>query len=242
LKDNRSYYDDFAATYDCGRDHGYHAFVDESESALVAPHARDRDVLEVGCGTGRLLARVAPLARRAVGVDLSPGMLAHARARGLDVVEGDATSLPFDDASFDVAFSFKVLPHVEDLRGALREMARVVRPGGVVLAELYNARSLRALAKRLGPAGRIGHPAAGRHGTTERDVFTRFDTLASAREALPPALHLERVDGLRVFTPWARLFDLPILGPAWDRAERLASRSPLRHLGGFLVLTLRRVP
>lgn len=235
MKDNRSYYDDFATTYDCGRDHGYHAFLDEGEVALAAPHVRDRDVLEVGCGTGRVLSRLAPLARRAVGVDLSEGMLAHARARGLDVRQGDATALPFDDASFDAAVSFKVLAHVEDLPRALAEMARVVRPGGVVLAELYNARSLRALAKRLGPAGRIGH-----RGTKESEVFTRFDTVRSARSALPPELTLERVDGIRVLTPSARLFDVPLVGPLWAATERFAARTPIRRLAGFMVLTLRR--
>ena len=172
--DNRSYYDTFSETYDQGRDRGYHAYLDEAEVALVTPHLSGASLLEVGCGTGLLLERLGAVAERAVGVDLSPGMLEHAKARGLEVFEGSATALPFEDASFDVVCSFKVLAHVEEIELALREMARVVRPGGQVIVEFYNARSLRALVKRLGPSGGIGS----RGDTRESDVFTRFDTLS----------------------------------------------------------------
>src|SRR5205085_155292 len=126
------------------------------------------DLLEVGCGTGLLLERFGAFAN-AKGIDLSPRMLDRARARGLDVREGSATKLPFDDAQFDVTVSFKVLAHVGDIGRALSEMVRVTRPGGVVLAEFYNPWSFRGLLKRLGPAGRISRF------TKEDAVYTRFD-------------------------------------------------------------------
>jgi SAM-dependent methyltransferase len=171
-----------------------------------------------------------------VGVDLSPGMLEHARSRGLDVHEASATSLPFEDASFDVACSFKVLAHVEDITTAMAEMARVTRPGGVIVAEFYNRQSIRTLVKRFGPAGKVG--AAG--DTHEREVYTRFDSLDDIRGYLPSSLSVERVDGIRVLSPAALPFDLPVVGPVWSRIERLASRLPIRRFGGFLVVTLRR--
>jgi ubiquinone/menaquinone biosynthesis C-methylase UbiE len=236
MRDNKSYYNTFAETYDHGRDRGYHGFLDLSEFALVAPHARGREVLEVGCGTGLILARLAGIADHAVGVDLSPGMLEHARSRGLDVHEASATSLPFEDASFDVACSFKVLAHVEDITTAMAEMARVTRPGGVIVAEFYNRQSIRTLVKRFGPAGKVG--AAG--DTHEREVYTRFDSLDDIRGYLPSSLSVERVDGIRVLSPAALPFDLPVVGPVWSRIERLASRLPIRRFGGFLVVTLRR--
>ncbi len=236
MRDNKSYYNTFAETYDHGRDRGYHDFLDRSEFALVEPHARGKDVLEVGCGTGLILARIASVADHATGVDLSPGMLEHAQSRGLDVHEGSATSLPFDDASFDVTCSFKVLAHVEDITTAMAEMARVTRPGGVIIAEFYNRQSIRTLVKRFGPAGKVG--AAG--DTHEREVFLRFDTLDDIRGYLPPSLHVERVDGIRVLSPAALPFDLPVIGPLWSRVERLAARLPIRRFGGFLVVTLRR--
>ncbi|MCB9728110.1 MAG: class I SAM-dependent methyltransferase [Deltaproteobacteria bacterium] len=236
MRDNKSYYDTFAETYDRGRDRGYHGFLDRSEFELVAPFARDREVLEVGCGTGLILARLEQVARRAVGVDLSPGMLARARDRGLDVHEASATALPFDDASFDVCCSFKVLAHVEHIDRALAEMARVTRPGGVIVAEFYNRHSVRTLVKRYGPAGRVG--AAG--DTHEREVFIRYDSLDDVRRYLPESLSIERVDGIRVLSPAALPFELPVLGPLWAQAERIASKLPIRRFGGFLVVTLRR--
>ena len=133
LAETRAYYDEFAERYEDRRDGrdpgGYHDLVDELELGFVERFGRGRDVLEVGCGTGLLLRHIADFARAARGVDLSTGMLERARARGLEVVEGSATELPFPDASFDVACSFKVLAHVRDVRRALAEMARVVRPG-----------------------------------------------------------------------------------------------------------------
>ena len=159
----RAYYDEFSRSYERERrpndPHGYHALVDDLEIDLVERYGEGRDVLECGCGTGLLLERIAAFAQTARGIDLSDGMLEHARARNLDVSRGSVTALPFPDATFDVTCSFKVLAHVEDIGRALREMARVTRPGGVVLAEFYNPLSLRAVAKRLGPAGRSRRPS-----------------------------------------------------------------------------------
>jgi demethylmenaquinone methyltransferase/2-methoxy-6-polyprenyl-1,4-benzoquinol methylase len=100
--------------------------------------------LDVGTGTGDLaiaLARSAPGAR-AVGVDYTPAMLRQAPAKGRarDVgcratwVLADGARLPFAESSFDAVASAFVLRNLEDLLGALREMARVTRPGGRVVA------------------------------------------------------------------------------------------------------------
>src|SRR5438034_588830 len=82
-----------------------------------------------------VLERIQRFARSARGVDLSPGMLERARGRGLDVLEGSVTELPFPDESFDVTCSFKVLAHVPEVERALSEMLRVTRRGGHVVAE-----------------------------------------------------------------------------------------------------------
>src|SRR5256885_4763910 len=99
---SRAYYDDFSSGYERERGAGYHRLLDDLELQVVAPLARGKRVLEVGCGTGLILGRLAPEAALACGVDLSQGMLRVARARGLSVAAGSATQLPFADASFDL--------------------------------------------------------------------------------------------------------------------------------------------
>lgn len=238
LERTRRYYDDFAERYDDQRGGrvpgGYHDLVDELEVGFVERFARGKSVLEVGCGTGLLLREIAEFATEVTGVDLSPGMLQHARRRGLNVHEARADALPFPHATFDVACSFKVLPHVEPVHAALREMLRVVRPGGVVVAEFYNQRSLRGLVKRWSPAGRI---SASR---SENDVLTRFDTPEEALALLPDGCWLEAVRGVRILTPAAQLLRVPGLGSALNRAERALCDTPLRAVAGFWIAAFRK--
>jgi SAM-dependent methyltransferase len=186
-------------------------------------------VLEVGCGTGLVLQRIASFAKRAVGMDLSPGMLDKARARGLEVVEGSATELPFADSSFDVCCSFKVLPHVPQIDVALTEMARVTRPGGVIIAEFYNPDSFRGLIKRFGPKQRI---AAGKH---EGDVFTRFDTPAEAGARAPEGCRFIDSRGIRIAVPFGALMQVPGLRSILRTTERALCDSPMQRFAGFWV-------
>ncbi|HEU4735314.1 MAG TPA: class I SAM-dependent methyltransferase [Kofleriaceae bacterium] len=233
--DNRAYYDDFAGWYEKERHLPYHRMLDDLEVELVERYARGKALLEVGCGTGLILHRTAQFARQAFGIDLSSGMLMKAQQRGLRVAQASATALPLPTASVDVAYSFKVLAHIPDIQGALREMARVVRPGGWVLAEFYNARSLRRLVKALKP------PTAVSDTTHDEHVFTRYDSAAAIRGYLPPELDWVATRGIRVVTPIARVLELPVVGDAVRWAEaRLADLPGARGLGGFLVACCRK--
>lgn len=230
----RAYYDDFSRWYERERGRGYHGMIDDLEFDLTEPYARGRRCLEVGCGTGLILERVRDVASEAVGIDLSPGMLEKARERGLTVHEAPATKLPFEDGRFDVVYSFKVLAHVPEIETALAEMARVCAPGGTILAEFYNPHSLRYLAKRFGPAGKVSETR------TEAAVYTRFDSPERVKAMVPRGASLVGFRGVRVFTPVARAVTLPVIGAALTRAEHLALRSPLARFGGFLVAVMRR--
>lgn len=234
-KDNAAYYDDFAAWYERERHHGYHAHIDKLQIGVAQPLCLGRDVLEVGCGTGMILKEIAPFARSAVGLDISRGMLAKARERGLNVVEGSATDLPFPDASFDAVYSFKVLAHVEAIRRAMEEVARVLRPGGRAALEFYNRHSLRYVIKRVKPAHKVSDE------TNDEQVFTRYDSLRAVRGYLPPTLSYTGVRGIRVFTPFAQVHAVPAVGHALRAAERVARDSLLTaRLGGFMVVLVER--
>ena len=176
------------------------------------------------------------MARSAVGLDLSRGMLQPARARGLRVVQGSLTDVPLPSASFDLVYSMKVLAHVPPIELAVAELARLVRPGGHLLLEFYNPMSLRYLAKRVGGPGKIAAD-----GTTEKDVYTRFDTLSRARRYLPAGVDLVAVRGVRVVTPSSQVFRYPPLGRLFSWAERAACDLPLlRNFGGFLILVAQK--
>ena len=148
--------------------------------------------------------------------------------------EAPATKLPFEDGSFDLVYSFKVLAHVPEIAVALREMARVCAPGGTILAEFYNPHSLRYLAKTVGPAGKVSETR------TEAAVFTRFDSPARIAAMIPAGTELVGFRGVRVFTPLARAVTVPVLGRLLSKVEHLAVDSPLARFGGFLVAVLRR--
>ncbi|HEX7291847.1 MAG TPA: methyltransferase domain-containing protein [Conexibacter sp.] len=118
------------------------------EADLGYADAAGKDVLDVGCGQGIDVARFAAAGARVTGVDLTPRHVelasAHLAAIGLEatIVQGDAEELPFEDASFDRVSSNGVLHHTPGFERALREVHRVLRPGGEARIVLYNRSSL----------------------------------------------------------------------------------------------------
>ncbi len=116
--------------------------VDNSAAYLMGHLTSGVSVLDAGCGPGNLTVdlarRVAP--GRVVGIDNAESIVQRARADAppdVDNVEfrsGNAYSLDFDDAEFDIVHAHQVLQHVNDPVAALREMQRVCRPGGIVAA------------------------------------------------------------------------------------------------------------
>jgi ubiquinone/menaquinone biosynthesis C-methylase UbiE len=232
---NRDYYDAFSERYDRGRDRGYHKLIDDQAAELVRRVGEGREVLEVGCGTGLVLQRVAEFAGRAVGIDLSPGMLERARSRGLDVQEGSATALPFPDDSFDVAYSFKVLSHVPQLETALAEMLRVVRPGGHLVFDIYNRNSLRYAIKR------VFGPRSTSKKFDEAAITTAFLTPDEVEAKLPPRARVVGRAGIRVITPHPAVFALPGIGGAIEMLEWKLMDSAALRFAGFSVFTVEKM-
>lgn len=106
---------------------------DRQAALLMAELAGSTRVLEVGIGTGRI---AVTLGVPIVGLDLSRPMMQVLLEKTdvIPIVEGDARRLPFPDSCFDAAYVAHVLHLIPDWEQALAELARVVRPGGLVLA------------------------------------------------------------------------------------------------------------
>ncbi len=232
--DNRKYYDSFSQTYNTPRDRGYHALIDDLELNAVSPYCRAGRILEAGCGSGLVLDRLAGIASEVYGVDISAGMLSHAREKGLAVSHGNLLHLPFNDNEFDAVVSFKVLAHVEPIRDAVTEMVRVVKPGGFLALEFYNPRSFRGLIKTLKPASKTSKKF------TDEDIITRYDTPDRIRSYLPDNVDFIGFRGVRVFTPFAGIHKIPVISSLFRTLDFAAIESPLASLGGFLIAVMRK--
>jgi ubiquinone/menaquinone biosynthesis C-methylase UbiE len=144
-------------------------------SGLLEIGPKDR-ILEVGFGPGVVIDRLARLAPqgRVAGIDPSPEMVAQARARNLlairrrhvDLREGSVESLPFDDNSFDKAIAINAMQVWRDPITGLREIGRVLKPGGVIALGFtrYSGQSPRGLTETLEAAGFLGAHIVVRNG------------------------------------------------------------------------------
>jgi ubiquinone/menaquinone biosynthesis C-methylase UbiE len=111
------------------------AAVRERQVDLLDPQPGWR-IADIGCGPGAFAAALCEREARVTAIDSARAMLdaVEARALGCELVEADALALPLADDSHDAACVVQVLEYVDDPVAALREAARIVRPGGLVLA------------------------------------------------------------------------------------------------------------
>jgi SAM-dependent methyltransferase len=141
----------------------------------------------VGCGNGFDLRQIVPQrrCRHAIGLDLSAGMLRSLeelrQSGGLSLVQADAQRLPLPDQSVDVAMAMHMLYHVPDISAAVRELRRITKPGGTVLASTNSSASLAEINELLAAAlaSRLGHPA---RATPALSFTTQTGTAMLSRE------------------------------------------------------------
>jgi len=152
--------DPCGAEYDREHELGTREFFDEIERHRYNEYAawmprlmgfenfRGARLLEIGCGMGTDLLQFSRGGARCVGIDLTPRSIEITQhrfklygARGAFMIS-DGEHLPFCDESFDVVYSNGVLHHTPDTEGAIREVHRVLRPGGTAKVMLYHRNSL----------------------------------------------------------------------------------------------------
>lgn len=116
-------------------------------------YINNRNVLDVGCGTGYGTYLYAQIAKEVVGIDVSEDAISYAKGNfrrdNLKYFVADATNLNiFDDNLYDVVVSFQVIEHIEDYRQYLNEIKRVLKPGGIFLLSTPNKAKLKPLEQR----------------------------------------------------------------------------------------------
>lgn len=176
---------------------------------LLAP-GPDARILDVGCGSGaldRLLAAELAPGREIVAADLNPFFLREARSLAerhglgdrIGFVEASATDLPFEDGSFDCAFSITVLEECDADR-AIRELARVVKPGGRVgvivraidISQWWNLDLPGPLAAKVS----VPPQSVAANGVADRSLYARMRNAGLVElQAFPSLVTLDRPDG-----------------------------------------------
>ncbi len=181
-------------------------------------------VVDVGCGPGNIQPALCAAGARVVGVDRSPGMVGEARAQAarddlpVRVLQADAEALPFPAAHFDGALAAHMLYHVPTIERALRELRRVVRPGGRVLISTNAAdHSERLDALHVRAAREHGYTPA----TANPDRRFSLDHLPLV-QAVFPSVVLHRLPNAFVFPTT----DAALAYYASGRVDSIAERSP----------------
>jgi ubiquinone/menaquinone biosynthesis C-methylase UbiE len=138
-KDVKMFFERVASEWDTMRLTYYDERVIDRMSE-ISNLVEDMRVADIGTGTGFVAAGVAPRVKSVVALDNSPKMLDVARKNldalsigNVDLLLGEITTLPLSNDSVDAAFANMVLHHAEDPEAMLREMTRVVKPGGAIV-------------------------------------------------------------------------------------------------------------
>ena len=114
-----------------------------ARAAVVPPAGTSGGLLvDLGCGAGLLAPHLAGKGYHHVGVDITASATRRAAAHGVDAVRGDVAAVPLADGCADVVVAGEILEHVTDLRAAVGEACRVLRPGGLLVIDTIAATAL----------------------------------------------------------------------------------------------------
>jgi SAM-dependent methyltransferase len=178
--------------------------------------------LDAGAGSGVAGRLLTARGARVVSADREPDMASYVAGSG-PAVAADVLRLPFRDGAFDVVVAAFVVNHLSDPAGGLRELARVTRAGGVVLASTFSAE--RASAKEAVDA------VAERHGFVRPDWYVEMQRCAQAVGDVGAVERVLRAAGFARWTVTDEAVDVGITAPA----DVVRYRLGLPHLHGFAV-------
>jgi SAM-dependent methyltransferase len=136
----------------------------EDVALSIAAECAAARVLDAGCGTGDFTERLHHAAARVTALDLSPRMAALASSRGLDSFVADIAALPFLTGTYDCVVANRVLYHLPDLDRGVAEIARVLSPGGALVAITYSRDHLDGLWRLVGPSPAQSTPFSAENG------------------------------------------------------------------------------
>ena len=195
LEASRRGFDRWAPTYEEDRRSRWIAEVQREALDALDIGANDR-MLDVGCGSGAAVRAAAELAESAVGLDLSPGMIARARALAATLpnvrfVVSESARLPFEDGSFTAVLCTTSFHHYPDPERSVREMARVLASGGRLV---------------------IADPSADRRGVRMADFFLRRFDQSHVRlyrsSEMAAFFYGARLEGVEIRKVWSGAFGI----------------------------------
>jgi 2-polyprenyl-6-hydroxyphenyl methylase / 3-demethylubiquinone-9 3-methyltransferase len=170
-----------------------------ARASLIPPAVRSGAVLvDAGCGGGLLAPHLAGKGYQHVGVDLREAGLRTAAEHGVRTVNADVTALPIATGAADVVAAGEILEHVTDLPGTVSELARVLKPGGLLVLDTVNDNALSrfvtvTLGERLGFAPpRLHDPALFVRPRRLIDEFDRHGVRLRVRGCRPTLTGLAR--------------------------------------------------
>ena len=229
----------------------YHHFREQLRWVVSQVDWSGKRVLDIGTGKGRLATAAALHDGRVTGLDLAEEMLRDARrdakkaSSSVELTLGDAEALPFPDKSFDVVTCLEALMHFPHPDLALREMARVTKPGGTVVLSVTNWLCLTALARRVSRLisslrpGRDQDPA----------IFWYYSLWSVRRLAVSAGLTIVRRRGQGLLQATARLplgrgrflplIPRPLADWFFRRIEPVLRETPLLAVMGTIMVVCR---
>lgn len=219
---------------------GWRSSGDQLEAMVRSHVTPDSRVLDLGCGRGGVVELIWRDVRVAAGLDPDPPSLAEHRALGMPVIRGVGESLPFVDESFGLIVCLWVLEHLDDPAVTLREVRRVLQPGGHFVFLTPNLRNPLMVVHRIGKA----LPALQRrlvprfYGREEADTF-RVQYRANTVEAIRGLARSAGLDvyDMRVVPDPTYLAVNSLMFRASVVSERFMPKSWGVHLLGDLVRT-----